>query len=229
MASTYSPNLRLELIGSGEQSGTWGNTTNTNLGTLIDSAVAGYVAVDVGSSAQALTANNGVADESRMASLELSTSTSANFAVYAPPNPKQYVVANTSAYTATIYNSTVLGNTTAAGSGVAIPAGFTFLVWSDGTNFYTIDAGGGGYSTNTPNTLVKRDGSGNFAAGAVTVTGLTSTGTVAVGANSITTTNWTIVESGGTLYFKYGGVNKFALTSAGAITAVDNVTAYGTL
>ena len=34
--STYSTTLRLELIGNGEQSGTWGDTTNTNLGDLIE-------------------------------------------------------------------------------------------------------------------------------------------------------------------------------------------------
>jgi hypothetical protein len=65
----------------------------------------------------------------------LTTSTGANFAVYAPPESKQYTIKNASAYTATIYNSSALGNTTAAGSGVAIPAGKTMTVWSDGTDF----------------------------------------------------------------------------------------------
>ena len=55
--------------------------------------------------------------------------------VYAPPAEKTYIIYNTSAYAATIYNSTVLGNTTAAGAGVVIPAGKTMTVWSDGTNF----------------------------------------------------------------------------------------------
>lgn len=39
MASTYSPNLRIELIAVGEQANTWGGTTNNNLGTLIREAV----------------------------------------------------------------------------------------------------------------------------------------------------------------------------------------------
>jgi hypothetical protein len=68
-------------------------------------------------------------------SLALTTTTTAAFAVYAPPAEKLYVIYNASAYAATIYNSTVLGNTTAAGTGVAIPAGKTMTVWSDGTNF----------------------------------------------------------------------------------------------
>jgi hypothetical protein len=136
MASTFSPNLRIELIGAGEQAGTWGTTTNTNLGTLIEDAISGYVAVTISSANQALTANNGSADQARNAIIELVSAPSA-FAVYAPPESKQYTVFNNTSHTATIYNSTTLGNTTAAGTGVAIPAGKTVSVWSDDTNFYT--------------------------------------------------------------------------------------------
>ncbi len=45
MPSTFSPLLRIELIGQGEQSNTWGTTTNTNLGTLIEQAIAGAVTI----------------------------------------------------------------------------------------------------------------------------------------------------------------------------------------
>jgi ethanolamine utilization microcompartment shell protein EutS len=134
MASSYTPSLRLELMGTGDQVGTWGATANSNFGTLLETAVAGYTSVSVTSANQALTANNGAADEARNAMLALTTTTGANFAVYAPPAEKTYIIYNASAYTATIYNSTVLGNTTAAGTGVAIPAGKATLVWSDGTN-----------------------------------------------------------------------------------------------
>ncbi len=133
--STYSPSLRIELITTGDQAGVWGTTTNTNLGTLIESAIAGYTSVSITSANQALTALNGVADQSRNMTIALTTTTTAAFNVYAPPAEKTYVIQNASAYTATIYNSTVLGNTTAAGTGVAIPAGKTVTVWSDGTNF----------------------------------------------------------------------------------------------
>ena len=131
----YSPNLRIELIDTGTQAGTWGTTTNTNLGTLIEDAIAGYTSVSVTSANQAFTAVDGAADQSRNMSIALTTTTGANFAVYAPPAEKVYVIRNASSYTATIYNSTVIGNTTAAGLGVAIPAGKTQAVWSDGTNF----------------------------------------------------------------------------------------------
>lgn len=133
--STYSPSLRIELISTGDQAGTWGNTTNTNLGTLIESAIAGYTPVSITSANQALTALNGAADQSRNMTLALTTTTTANFNVFAPPAEKTYVIYNASAYTATIYNSTALGNTIIAGAGVAIPAGKTVTVWSDGTNF----------------------------------------------------------------------------------------------
>jgi hypothetical protein len=138
--STYSPDLRIELITTGDQAGTWGATTNTNLAYVVEQAIAGYVSVSVISSSQALTYINGgsstAADnQSVHASLALTTTTGANFAVYAPPASKLYTIYNASSYTATIYNSTVIGNTTAAGTGVAIPAGKVMTVWSDGTNF----------------------------------------------------------------------------------------------
>lgn len=133
--STYSPSLRIELITTGDQAGVWGGTTNTNLGTLIESAIAGYTSVSITAANQALTALNGAADESRNQTIALTTTTTAPFAVYAPPAEKTYVIYNASSYAATIYNSTVIGNTTAAGTGVTIPAGKTMTIWSDGTNF----------------------------------------------------------------------------------------------
>lgn len=140
MPSTYSPDLRIELIANGEQSGTWGTTTNNNLGTLIEDAISGRASVAVTSADQALTASNGATDQARCAAIDLSIGTwpsPSNFNVYVPPVTKLYVVRNTdSTYTATIYCSTVIGNTTAAGSGVTIPAGKTALVRSDGTNIF---------------------------------------------------------------------------------------------
>jgi hypothetical protein len=140
MSSSYSPDLRIELIGTGDQAGVWGATTNNNMAYVLEQAIAGYVSVAVSSANQALTYLNGATsvaadNQSVHASIALTTSTGANFAVYAPPASKQYTIYNASSYVATIYNSTVIGNTTAAGTGVAIPAGKTMTVWSDGTNF----------------------------------------------------------------------------------------------
>jgi len=134
MPSTYSPSLRIELIANGEQSGTWGSTTNVNLGTLIESAISGYVSVSITSANQALTALDGAADQSRNMVVNLTTTTSAAFNVYIPNAEKVYIIRNSSAYDATIYCSTSIGNTTAAGAGASVPAGRTTLIFADGTD-----------------------------------------------------------------------------------------------
>lgn len=141
--STYSSNLRVELITQGDQAGQWGTTTNDNFAYVFDSAIAGYQTVSVTSANQALTYNNGPVstanlNQSVYAMLRLTTTTTAAFAVYAPPNSKQYIIWNNSGYAATIYNSSVIGNTTAAGTGVTIANGDKLVVFSDGTNFYEV-------------------------------------------------------------------------------------------
>jgi len=78
---------------------------------------------------------NGAVDEARQAILTLTTTLTAAFTVLAPPVTKQYVIFNNTAYIATIGNATVLnGTTSTGGTTVAIPAGRTVTVWSDGTN-----------------------------------------------------------------------------------------------
>lgn len=166
MPSTFSSSLRTELIGNGEQAGTWGTTTNTNLGTVLEAAIAGYTSVTTSTAKQALTVANGAADQARSAMLALNTSTGANFEVYAPPVSKLYAVRNVSSYTVTLYNSTSVGNTTAAGLGVAVPAGRQLFLMTDGVDFRVL--GVIADSANTPNTVVERDGSGDFAAGTIT-------------------------------------------------------------
>jgi len=135
MSSTFSPSLRIELIPDGDQAGTWGTTTNTNLGTLIEAAIAGVATVNVTATNQALVYADGVADQARSAVLRLTTALGAAFSVYVPPFPKQYTVFNDSARDATIFNSTTSGNTTAAGTGVMVPAGRISSVWSNGADF----------------------------------------------------------------------------------------------
>jgi hypothetical protein len=144
MSSTYSTSLRVELIGSGDQAGAWGATTNSNLAFVLDTAIAGYQAVTVSSTAQALTYVNGPSstanlNQSVYAILKFNSAAAAS-AIYAPPVSKQYIIWNNSSFTITIYNSTVIGNTTAAGAGIAIAAGDKIMVWSDGTDFYDVQA-----------------------------------------------------------------------------------------
>lgn len=286
--STYSPSLRIELITTGDQAGTWGVTTNTNLGTLLEDAISGYTSVSITSADQALTALNGVADQSRNQTIALTTTTTAAFNVYAPPAEKTYVIRNASAYTATIYNSTVLGNTTAAGTGVAIPAGKTLTVWSDGTNFAAqishlpalslttaLAVADGGTGATTASGARANLGLGTMSAqnaNSVSITGGSISGitdlavadggtgassftnggilrgngssalsvasaadiTAAIGSTAVTnatnlvTTNFSIVESGGKLVFKFGSTTLGSLDSSGNFTVIGNVTAYGT-
>ncbi len=134
MPSTYSPDLRIELIANGEKTGTWGTITNSNLGTLVEDAIAGLATVSITSSAQALTVQDGAYDESRNAAITVTTTTLANFSVFIPPVTKLYAFTNASAYVATVYASTVIGNTTPAGTGVAIPAGKSMILRCTGSD-----------------------------------------------------------------------------------------------
>ena len=136
MSSTFSPDLRIELIGNGEQSGTWGTTTNNNFEFVLEEAIAKTATVTTTSANQALTIQYGaVSDEARCAALVLDTTTTANYNVYAPPVQKLYVVKNASGnYSCTIYASSVAGNTTAAGAGITIPPSGSVLVRCTGTD-----------------------------------------------------------------------------------------------
>ena len=131
MPSTYSPNLRIELIGSGEQANTWGNTTNVNLGTLIEEAISGIVDVDVTAGNVTLTALNGLTDQSRQMILNVTGTPGVDRTLTAPAVSKLYIVANNS-------NADVYLITSAAGDTVLIPEGLTFPVYSDGVDFSVV-------------------------------------------------------------------------------------------
>lgn len=127
--STYSTTLRLELIGAGQQDGTWGDTTNTNLGDLIEAAITNVVDITFANATYTLTAYNGLPDEARNAVLNLIGTNATAQNLIAPAVQKTYIVKNETGAQVTIKTS--------GGTGVAIADGTTRIVWCDGTDFYT--------------------------------------------------------------------------------------------
>lgn len=115
MASTYSPLLRFELIGSGDQSGLWGTTTNGNLGTLVEQAVAGVASIVLASSADyTLQSLNGTSDEARCAVLSFSGATGGTTNIIIPASQKLYVVRNATGSSLVIKTSAQVGGVTVA-------------------------------------------------------------------------------------------------------------------
>jgi len=127
MASTYSTNLALELIGTGDQAGTWGTTTNTNLGTLIEQAISGYVtqAVSTGTDTT-ITIPNGATGVARNMFIELTGTGGASTNLIVPANKKLYFIYNNASGAVTVK---VAGQT-----GVSVAAGEKVILVSDGTD-----------------------------------------------------------------------------------------------
>jgi len=132
MASTYS-SLKIELIGTGDQAGTWGTTTNTNLGTALEEAITGSADVTFASANVELTLTNTNASQiARNLRLNLTGTSGGARNLYIPAIEKQYIVKNGLADTVTVTNGTIGGGAT--GTGVAVLAGDSVIVFNNGTN-----------------------------------------------------------------------------------------------
>lgn len=127
MASTYSPLLRIELIGTGEQAGVWGDTTNTNLGTLIEQAIAGTTTFSVTSADVTLSDLDGESDQARCAILNVTGTPGVSRNIIAPASSKTYIVRNNS-------DAQVIIKTSSS-TGMVVPSGYTQAVVFDGTDF----------------------------------------------------------------------------------------------
>jgi len=172
MASTFSPSLRIELIGNGDQSGTWGTTTNNNLGTLIEQGITGVQSIVMANANYTLSNFNGVSDEARNQVLVIGGTNSAIRQVICPLVNKTYIVTNN---TAGGFAITIGGST---GSTVSIPNGVTAQVYCDGTNFFSAHTGSAGNFSVNGNLVV----TGTTAlTGALTATTGVFSGTVALG------------------------------------------------
>jgi hypothetical protein len=136
MPSTYSTNLRFELIASGEQAGLWGGTTNTNIGTLIEQAISGTSAVVMANADYSLTTANGASDQARCMYLSITSSATLTTTrtVTCPAVSKFYVVRNGTTGSQSIVF-------TAGGTGVTIPNGETVTVMCDATNVFAVISG----------------------------------------------------------------------------------------
>lgn len=161
MPSSFSTNLKIELIGTGEQVGTWGTTTNNNFGTTLEQAIVGRVTVTFATDANktlTLTDTN-AAQDARALFLNVTSGVSLTVTrdLIVPAINKNYIVKN-----ATTGGQSV--RVIVAGVGVTIPNGKTVLIYNDGTDV--------GYQFDYLNDLTVA----NLASTALTTATLTSTG-----------------------------------------------------
>jgi hypothetical protein len=176
--TTYSDSLKLTLIGDGQESGTWGQTTNTNLGTLLEQAITGYVAINMADANVTLTSLNGTFDQARNAVIELTGTNSAVRDVIPPVKEKLYTIVNN---TTGGFAIRIIG---ATGTGVNVPNGATVLVYCNGTNFYSgLSGTGGNFTINGTATAANIVSTGN-----VTATTNVTAGSYLLG-NNATITN----------------------------------------
>jgi hypothetical protein len=189
MASTYSA-LKFELIGTGEQDGTWGDTTNTNLGTAIEQAITGSGDITFTSADVTLSLSNTNAGQvARNLRLVLVGTSGGTRQLIVPAIEKQYIVKNELADAVTVKTS--------AGTGIAVPSGKTMTLFNDATNVvdvntYSTSMALGGALTGTTATF-----SGAVSSVSPTFTGTPTAPTAALGTNTtqIATTAFVLANS----------------------------------
>jgi hypothetical protein len=144
MASTYS-DLKFELIGTGEQAGSWGSTTNDNIGTAIEQALVGLGnPVFTSDTNLTISLSNTVALQSARALVLNATSTGSltvTRELVVPTIEKQYIVQNNTSGGQSITVKT------SGGTGITVPNGRKAHLYVDGTNviqmFDFVDINGG--------------------------------------------------------------------------------------
>jgi len=164
MASTYSTSLKLTLIGDGDQTGTWGQTTNANFGTLLEQAIVGQTTITMANADYTLTNLNGALDEARSAVIIVTGTQNATYSVIVPAVPKLYMVTNSLTSPQVAYIKMSGGTTT------QVPNGQTMYLYCTGV----IGASWGvlNYVQNAQNLVT----GGTINTTAITCTSLTSTG-----------------------------------------------------
>jgi hypothetical protein len=138
MASSYSSDLKLELMVTGEKSGLWGDITNTNL-TILQQAIAGYEAISIAGGVQttALTFSNGLVSNGKNAVIKLTGTITGNQTVTIPDSiEKTYIIENGTTGAFTVQFKTVSGTGptwSTTDKGIKI-------LFSDGTNVVDVNA-----------------------------------------------------------------------------------------
>jgi len=131
MASSTSSDLKLELITTGEKSGTWGTITNTNL-QILEQASSGYLSLAVGGADVALSLATYATSNGKNLYYKLTGTLTANRTVTMPDSAERvFIVEDATARSASNYTLTVK---TVSGTGLALPIGSTTVLYSDGTN-----------------------------------------------------------------------------------------------
>lgn len=129
MASTYSADLKLELMATGENAGTWGTKTNTNL-ELVQQAIAGYQAIDVASADVALVMSNASISNARNMVLNFTGTLTGNRVVTIPDSIEKFYILKDG----TTHSGNSLTFKTVSGTGFTLDEGKIHAAYSDGTN-----------------------------------------------------------------------------------------------
>jgi hypothetical protein len=132
--TTYSNSLKLALIGDGEQTGVWGATTNTNLGTLLEQAICYQTTITMSAGSDYTLSNlNGALDESRSAAIIINGVQSGSNSVICPAKQKLYIITNNLASSATAYFKP------AGGTALAILTGTTVIAYCTGSTMVSVN------------------------------------------------------------------------------------------
>jgi len=144
MASSYTSRIRLTKQADGENPNTWGTILNNQVIDLLDDAIASYTTISIGSAATVtLTENEGAADQSRSAFIELTGSVGGannTISLIIPAKSKSYVINNKVSANTTA--SDIVKMKTAGGDGYDIKLGAVGLVICDGTSVHSLNATG---------------------------------------------------------------------------------------
>ena len=151
MASTYSSDLKIELMATGENAGTWGDKTNTNLN-LVQQAIAGYQEIDVASADVTLVMSNAAISNARNMSLKFTGTLAANRTVNMPASIEKFfnVIDGTdhAGFTLTFKVTSQTGFLLCDGSAVSRSTYATLFAALDNGNIY--GAGDGSSTFNLP-------------------------------------------------------------------------------